>query len=151
MTTTTSQPAPRVLSARRSWIWSRWVLRFAALAALATSGYIHLNLASRYSFGPAITQGQLFIIQGVVAILIGLWLVIRDSWPSWVAAALLMASSCAAVVISTVHQIPAIGPLPSLYEPVWYTEKTISAFVEGAFVLLVLARFALRRRGTPTG
>jgi hypothetical protein len=59
-----------------------------------------------------------------------------------------MASSFAAVVISTMHQIPAIGPLPSLYEPVWYTEKTVSAVVEGSFLLLVLARFALRHRGT---
>jgi hypothetical protein len=121
-------------------------LRVAAAAALVTSGYIHLDLASTYWFGPAINQGQLFVIQGIAAIVIAFWLLVRDSRLSWLVATGLMAGSCAAVIFSTMHQIPAIGPLPSLYEPVWYAEKTVSAIVEGSFVALAVARVLLRSR-----
>ena len=85
-------------------------------------------------------------MQAVLVALIGVWLLVSDNRVSWLVATGLMAASCLAVVVSTYHQIPAIGPFPSMYEPVWFTEKAISAIVEGAFVLLALGRLALRRR-----
>ena len=37
----------------------------------------------------------------------------------------------AAVMLYRYVDIPAIGPLPAMYEPVWFFEKTLSAVAEG--------------------
>lgn len=144
--TTTPRPTPFIAGRSKRWTVPRTALRLLAAAALAVAAYVHLHLAATYDFGPAITLGQLFIAQAVLVSAIGVWLVVSDSRPAWLAATGVMAASCSAVVISTYHQIPAIGPFPSLYEPVWFTEKAVSAIVEGGFVLLALGRLALRRR-----
>ena len=33
------------------------------------------------------------------------------------------------------NDISQFGPIPSMYEPIWYTKKTVSAFAEGAALL----------------
>lgn len=114
--------------------------RLLGVALLATSAYTHFHLARLYDIGPPITTGQLFIAQGVVTSVVAVWLLVRGSAAAWVVATLVMAASAAAVVASVRLQIPAIGPFPTIYEPVWYPEKVVSAVAEGAFVVLALVR-----------
>lgn len=113
------------------------------IALLAISAYTHAHLASQYDVGPAITLGQLFIAQAIVTSVVAVWMLLRDSSLAWVMATVIMAASAAAVLLSVVTKLPAVGPFPSIYEPVWFTEKIISAASEVAFVVLALGRAAL--------
>jgi hypothetical protein len=56
------------------------------------------------------------------------WLLLRrrDRLPLVAALAVGLAST-AAVVLSVYVRVPALGPLPELYEPVWYRDKAVSA------------------------
>lgn len=123
------------------------LVRVVAAAALVLTGVIHLDLAGSYDrSGDAITVGALFRGQGVLALLVaGLLLLRRDRLPV-VGALLLALASTAAVVLSVYVQVPALGPLPELYEPVWYTQKALSAGASA--VAAVLAAVLLRCRRT---
>jgi hypothetical protein len=33
------------------------------------------------------------------------------------------------------NDIGQLGPIPSMYEPIWYTKKTVAAFAEGAALI----------------
>ena len=128
------------------WRLTDWAMRLLGTACLAVSAYTHLHLAPVYDFGPPITLGQLFVAQGVISGVLGLWLLLRDDRPAWLLAGALMAASAAAVLVSDRVQIPAFGPLPGIYEPVWYPEKVVSAVSEVAFLVVLMARFILGRR-----
>lgn len=61
-------------------------------------------------------------------------------------------SAFAAVVLYRYVDLPALGPLPAMYEPVWYGEKAASAAAEGAGAVLAgvgLARTRRTRRRAP--
>lgn len=65
-------------------------------------------------------------------------------------------SAVVAVVLYRYVDIPAVGPLPAMYEPVWFFEKSLSALAEAvaaaaALVALVVSARPLRRsRRGPT-
>lgn len=44
--------------------------------------------------------------------------------------------------------IPAFGPFPAMYEPVWFLEKNLTALAETAAVLLATTALILPRRGS---
>jgi hypothetical protein len=52
-----------------------------------------------------------------------------------------------AVLLYRYVDVGAIGPVPNMYEPVWFTLKTRSAVAEGAVAVVWLVREVLRRRG----
>jgi hypothetical protein len=59
------------------------------------------------------------------------------------------ASALGAVVLYRYVNVGSIGPLPNMYEPIWYTKKTLSAYAEGGAAVLAfvgLARSAVRAR-----
>ncbi|WP_051441559.1 hypothetical protein [Arthrobacter sp. H14] len=89
------------------------VLRIVIAATLAVDAIIHLQLAANYQLAaPAgIGQGNLFRIQAVSAILAGLYVLIRGSRASYVAAALVALAAFAAVMLYRYLDIPAIGPI----------------------------------------
>ena len=100
-----------------------------AAAGLVASGLLHLYLAPDFDLvGEDITVGTLFRLQGVVAIADAVWLLARrrDRLPALVAL-VVGAGSFVALVLSTYVQVPALGPLPELHEPIWYEEKVASA------------------------
>ncbi|WP_051441557.1 hypothetical protein, partial [Arthrobacter sp. H14] len=85
------------------------VLRIVIAATLAVDAIIHLQLAANYQLAaPAgIGQGNLFRIQAVSAILAGLYVLIRGSRASYVAAALVALAAFAAVMLYRYLDIPA--------------------------------------------
>ena len=106
---------------------------------------MHLQLAPDYQLAaPAgIGQGNLFRIEAVAAVLVALWVLVRPSRLSFAAAFLVAASALAAVLLYRYVDVPAFGPIPSMYEPVWFPEKTLSAVAEAVAAgaaLLGLAR-----------
>jgi len=125
------------------------VVRVLVAGALAVSGWIHLDLAATFdAIGSTITLGALFRVQGVAALLVAAWLLVqrRSAWPELSALAL-GAASAAAVVLSVYVRLPAIGPFPEVYEPVWYEEKVASAVTAAVAAAGAAALLVRRRRG----
>jgi hypothetical protein len=57
------------------------------------------------------------------------------------------------VLVYAYIDVPRIGPIPAMYDAVWYTEKTISAIGEGAAFVAALILVFLpwdRRRSSRT-
>ena len=133
------------LMSRHSWL-SRSLAVLAALG-LAYDAYVHADLASVYDrVGDAVTQGALFRVEAVLAVAAALLVLVSDSRLAWAVAGLVGLGGVAAVLLYRYVDVGAIGPVPNMYEPVWYDEKTWSAVAEGGVALLWLVREALRLR-----
>ncbi|MGI8523627.1 MAG: hypothetical protein ACR2K3_10020 [Nocardioides sp.] len=124
------------------------VVRVLVVVGLAVDAYIHLHLASRYQLAQpsGIGQGNLFRIEAVVAIVVGLYLLVRGSRPAYLLAVLTGLGGAALVVLYRYVDVAAIGPIPSMYEPLWFGEKTLSLVAEAAAGVLALIGLALPRR-----
>jgi hypothetical protein len=136
-----------------------YLLRLATAAALVIDAVIHLQDAHFYdvAVGGVLTQGQLFRIQSVAAIVVALAVLAWPKWPSWLLAALVAGTAVAAVVTYTYADIGSFAGLPDMYEPSWGPPgKLLSAYAEGAGALLALAGLARalvprRREGVRNG
>lgn len=111
---------------------------------LAVSGYVHYDLAQGPLAGDGgVTLAGLFVGQAVVAVLVSGWVLLRgDAWSVLVAGAVGL-GSLAALVLSTYVSVPAVGPLPAMYEPLWYGRKVAAAVA--AALAAAFAAFALLR------
>ncbi len=49
------------------------------------------------------------------------------------------AGGTAAVLLYRYVDVGAFGPFPDMYEPLWYTKKTLSAWAEGVAAMAALA------------
>lgn len=125
-----------------------WVLRIGIAASLAVSAVIHVQLASGYQQAApgGIGQGTLFLVQAGAAILAAVIVLLKSTRVAFGAAAAVALSSLAAVILYRYVQVPAIGPLPSMYEPVWYAAKVITAVAEAVAGGLALAGLGLLQR-----
>jgi hypothetical protein len=118
------------------------VLRVVAAAGLAVDAYVHADLAPSYAgSGGAVGQQGLFLIEAGIAVAAALLVLTRGRPVVYLVAALVAASALAAVVASRYLDLGPIGPLPDLYEPVWYPEKVVAA--AGEAVALVAAGLLL--------
>ena len=121
------------------------VLAVLAAAGLAYDAKVHLHLAKGYdSIGHSITQGGLFRVEAVVAILLAVALLLSDDWRVWAGAGMTGLAGVGAVVLYRYVDVGKIGPVPNMYEPVWFPEKTHSAYAEGGVALVWIVREALR-------
>lgn len=112
-------------------------------AGLAVDAYVHLHLASGYALvrTSTVSQATLFRIEGISAIVAAVAVLVRPNRWTALLAFLVAAGGVAAVLIYTNTDPGRIGPLPDMYEPVWYTDKTNSligeAIAAGGAALLV--------------
>ncbi len=128
-----------------------WALRLLTAAALITDAVVHLRDAFYYdaNAGALLTEGELFRIQGGVAIAVAVLVLLWPRGHAWALAFLVSVSAVAAVVTYTYVNIGPLAGLPGMYEPSWGPPgKLISAYAEGAGALLALAGlgWALARR-----
>ena len=147
MSTHTTPAAPRSLDT---------ALRV-VVVGLGIDAYVHFHLASRYdglkgSGSLAVSQGVLFRAEAVAAILAALLVVLVRHRSSAVIAFLVLAGGFAAVILYHYVDVGEIGPLPAMHDPVWTTEKAISAIAQGvaAVAALMLALQPARRRAPVT-
>jgi glucan phosphoethanolaminetransferase (alkaline phosphatase superfamily) len=142
----TTTPAIRVLAAVMA-------------VLLAIDAYVHLKNASQYdSFKSSVmSEGTLFRIQGVAAIVVAVAVLIWPRVITWLLALLVSGSAAVAVVLYTYVDVGPLGPLPNLYENTWRAPgKLASAVAETLGVLvaivgLVLAVRARRVSGPRSG
>jgi hypothetical protein len=124
---------------------SSLVLALLAAAGLAYDAYVHLDLAKNYdAVGSTITQGGLFRVEAVLAVVVGLAVLLSDHRLVWLAVGMTGFGGLAAVVLYRYVDVGAIGPIPNMHEPIWYGEKTKSAWAEGGVGVVWLVREALR-------
>ena len=140
----------------RGWTAVRTVLVLIVVAGLAIDAYVHLDLASTYDVvkTSTLSQGDLFRVEAALAIVAGLALLIRPRrYTAWFAF-LVSAGGVAAVLVYRWVDVGKLGPLPNMYEPYWYGEKTLSLVAEAiaaaaAAVLLVLMYMRARAVAKP--
>ncbi|MHA7299057.1 hypothetical protein, partial [Pseudarthrobacter sp. MDT3-1] len=122
-----------------------WVLRVGVAAGLVVSAVIHVQLAPGYQQAApgGLGQGTLFLVQAGAAVLAAVFVLVTGSRAAFAAAAAVGLSSLVAVILYRYVQVPAIGPLPSMYEPVWYAAKVLSAVAEAVAGALAVAGYAL--------
>ncbi len=120
------------------------VLRLLVAVGLVVDAVVHLRLASNYQLAQpgGIGQGNMFRIEAVVALLTALYVLVRGSRAAFVVAAVVGLSALVAVVLYRYVNVPAIGPIPTMYEPIWSTQKALSAVGEALAGILALVGVA---------
>ena len=127
-------------------------LRGLAAAALAIDAYVHITSAGVYdpAHGGLITEGNLFRVEAVVAVLTAVAVLVRGTPRVWLLAAVVAASALGAVLLYRYVDVGALGPIPNLYEPTWQVPgKLASAYAEGAALILAAAAVLRTRRVRP--
>jgi hypothetical protein len=124
------------------------LLRSLAAAGLIADAYVHWVFAPDMASVPGggIDGDTLFRVQSVIAGTAAALVLARARRWTYAFAFLVGASALGAVLLYYYVDLGTIGPLPAMYEPVWYGEKTISAVGEGvAAVAALLGYFTLPR------
>ena len=128
-------------------------LRAVGALALGFSAYLHARIAAERPplvDDGGVTLSGLFVAQAVAAALVVLWVLVRGDRLAWLAFGAVALGSLVALLLSVVVSIPAVGPLPAVYEPVWYPDKVLAAVAAGvATVVAAVALATTRGRRRP--
>ena len=127
---------------------TRRLLTLITAAGLAVDAYVHWHLASSFDSligagSPHVSQGQLFRLEGTLALIAMLLVLTTRRRFAAVVAFLIAAGGVGAVLLYGFVDVGGFGPLPDMYDPTGSTEKTVSAVAEataaiGALCLLLL-------------
>ena len=128
----------------RGWLAVRAGLIIIVVAGLAVDAYVHFDLASGYDGvkSSTVSQGDLFRVEGALALLAAVALLLRPRRYTAAFAFLVTAGGTAAVLVYRYVNVGAFGPLPNMYEPLWYPEKTLSVWAEAIAAVAALALLA---------
>jgi hypothetical protein len=98
---------------------------------------IHLDLAGQYQAAApgGIGQGTLFRIQAAAALLVAGFVLLRGTRTAYLGALVTAGAALAAVVLYRYVDVPPLGPLPAMYEPLWFPAKTATAVAEALATL----------------
>jgi len=122
------------------------VLRLVVVAGLAVDVYVHLHLAAGYDANTAaISEGALFRVEAGVAELAAVLVLLTRTQIGVMVAFLVAAGGVGAVLLYQYVDVGAVGPLPNMYEPLSYPEKTDSLIAEAVAALAALALLVLHR------
>lgn len=126
----------------------RLALALVAAAGLAIDAYVHFDLAAAYDGvkSSVLTQGDLFRAEGAVAAIAAAVVLLRPRRYTAGFAFIVAAAGTAAVVVYSYVNIGAFGPFPNMYDPGWFSEKTLSAWAEGIGAAAALVLFAMLHR-----
>jgi hypothetical protein len=120
-------------------------LALIAAAGLAIDAYVHFDLASVYAGvkSGTLNQGELFRAEATVAAIAAAAVLLHPRRYTAAFAFVVAAAGTAAVLVYAYVNVGAFGPVPNMYDPIWFPEKTLSAWAEGVAALAALALFAL--------
>ena len=128
---------------------TRLVLTLATAAGLGVDAYVHWQLAPAFdtltgAASPHFSQGGLFRLEAVLAVIAMLLVLVSRHRFGALVAFLIAAGGLGAVLLYAFVDVGGLGPVPDMYDPVWYGEKTISAVGEavaaiGALCLLLMS------------
>lgn len=112
-------------------------LRAVTAAGLLVDAVIHLDLAGQYQAAApgGIGQGNLFRIQAAAALLTAGFVLLRGTRAAYLGALVTAGAALAAVILYRYVDVPPLGPLPAMYEPLWFPAKTATAVAEALATL----------------
>lgn len=107
------------------------VLRLLVAAGLAADAIIHWRFAPGMAPGPNTPGGTipgdtLFYAQAIAAAVAGVLVLVWARRWTYAIAFLVAASAAGAVLIYYFVDFGQLGPIPRMYDPSWYADKTIS-------------------------
>jgi len=128
------------------------MLTLVTAAGLGVDAYVHWQLAPGFgtltgTASPHISEGQLFRLEAALAVIAMLVVLLTRHRLGALVAFLIAAGGLGAVLLYGYIDVGGFGPLPDMYDPIWYPEKTISAVAEavaavGALCLLLMPSVA---------
>ncbi|TDU03389.1 hypothetical protein EDD99_1811 [Streptomyces sp. 846.5] len=124
------------------------VLRGTAAAGLAVDAYIHLKLAHQYSLvaSSTISEGTLFRIEAAAAIIAALLVLFWRHRTGDAFAWLTATAGLAAILFYRYADPGALGPLPDMYEPIWFADKVWALIGQAVAIAALTPLIAGRRR-----
>ena len=89
----------------------------------------------------ASARANIFQVEAAVAILAAAYVGLRRSRASFAVAALVALSALVAVLLYRYVDVPSVGPIPSMYERIWFFDESLSAVAEGVAGVLAVVVF----------
>jgi hypothetical protein len=136
---------------------TRWPLVLLAAAGLGIDAFTHLDLAHLYQANTTgtVNEGVLFQIEAVLAIVAGLWILLRPGVLSAGFTLVVAGGGAFVLLLYRYVNVGKIGPIPNMWDPGWFPEKKWSLAGEliavvASLVLLVLTLVS-RRASHRTG
>ncbi|TDC67942.1 hypothetical protein E1200_13270 [Actinomadura sp. GC306] len=127
------------------------VLRLLVAAGLAVDAVIHWRFAPDMAPGPNSPSGtiagdDLFYAQAIAAAVAAVLVLVWARRWTYALAFLVAASAAGAVLLYYFVDFGQLGPIPRMYDPSWYADKTISLAGElVAAVAALIGFFTVRR------
>jgi hypothetical protein len=125
------------------------LLQVATAIGLAIDARIHFKLASTYDLirTDTISQGDLFRVEGVLAVLAAVAVLVLRRPLAAVVAVAVAGGGLVPLFAYRYFDVGVIGPVPNMYEPAWFPDKTDTAIAQGVATvtgLLLLGIFLVR-------
>jgi hypothetical protein len=128
------------LRRQTAWWWSLWIIRAVTAAGLAIDAYVHFDLAALYAeAGGTINEGVLFRIEAAAALVAAVAVLVIGRRVCYLAGLAVAGSALTAMLVSRYVDLGQLDPFPDLYDPVWFPEKLLAAYAEGAAFVTALA------------
>jgi hypothetical protein len=130
---------------------TRRALTLVTAVGLGIDAYVHWHLAPNFDTlvgtgSPHVSQGQLFRLEAALALIAMLLLLATRRRYAAAFAFLVAAGGLAALLLYGYVDVGGFGPLPDMYDPIWYAEKTISAVAEAFAAVGALCLFLFPQR-----
>ncbi|MET7448984.1 hypothetical protein [Streptomyces sp. NPDC005508] len=126
----------------------RGIVRVVAAACLAVDAYLHAHLADRYdAISSSVSQGTLFRLEAALAALAALLVLVWRRLPGDLFAALVALGGLALLLVYRYVDVGELGPIPNMYEPIWYGEKKATVVVQAVAGLATLYLLLARPKG----
>jgi hypothetical protein len=113
-------------------------VRALVVLGLAVDAFVHLRMAPVMDIAApgGVGGGTLFRLQGGIAAAAAVLLLLTARRWSYLVAALVALSALVPVLLYHFVDVPAIGPIPSMHDPLWSPEKVVSIVAEATSVIL---------------
>lgn len=126
-----------------------WALRLVTAGGLAVDAWVHFDLAPTYDAvrSNTISQGDLFRVEGVAAVAAAVLVLVWGRLLVALGAVAVAGGGLVALLAYRYVDVGAIGPLPNMYEPAWYTEKWVTTVAQAVAAVAAagVALLALHR------
>lgn len=118
-------------------------------AGLGVDAYVHWHLAPGFdgvkgTASPHLSQEDLFRVESALALIAMLVVLLIRHRLAAMMAFLVAAGGLVAVLLYAYIDVGGFGPVPNMYDPLWYPEKTITAVAEAVAAVGALGLLLLR-------
>lgn len=147
--TTRQRPGRAPQEVDRRGTTAELLVRGGVVLGLAVDAAVHLRLAPVMDVAApgGIGGGNLFRLQGALALLVAVVVLLTGRRWSYLLALAVALSALVPVVLYHLVDVPPLGPVPRMYDPLWSAEKVVSIVGEALAVACALAGAVLTGRG----